>query len=646
MIYRLLLFYVFLFGCRMAASADTITITQSDEPFLVLPHSQVWNDENGIQTFEEILRHYQSPVKPREINTSAKAHWLRFSVMQNYAALEQLYITIPFTDFIDLYISGDGGKTYMHKRTGDLIPLNQRQVKNGQMVFVDLYIHKNQPTEILLKLESRTNISQQFRQLALNAVRIYTSEGYTNQFTNQRIYQAVFYGALAIMMFYNLFLSLTVASRSYRYYVVFLLFISIFLASNNGYLFELFWPNHQRLDLYIRFFSTPLLLLSYLFFSEQYLHIRSNSKKAYSIWLGLVAAFCIMLLLMILGYWKTGRNISIVLSIISFVFILSVAIWVYRKGFLPARYFILADILLLIGGVVFALSRFNFVVHSPLTQYSVQIAVLLQVALLSLGLADRINIIRKNLAEQVLENEKLKLRSEQEQKHLTEVKNAELQTVNKELETFIYRTSHDIRGPLARLLGLSNLGIHDVNDRNALEYLEKIQFTAQTMDNILRRLNTMHEIANIELRKEPINFREIIAEITESLQPKHIEVIINQPADLKFESDKRIIKFILQNLVENAFKFYNPGAEKPYVEISIEKADQYLQIHVADNGIGISAEEAPYLFQMFSTVGKKYENTGLGLYKVTKVLDKVGGRIQLANDKERTHFIVELPLRS
>ncbi|MGZ5302837.1 MAG: sensor histidine kinase [Bacteroidia bacterium] len=640
-----LLLCIFLFAARLCALAETIVISPGNEPYTILEHSILWNDAEGKKTFPQAQNFFKSATQnSTAINTSAKVHWLKFSVLQNYSPLEKLYITIPFTDYIDLYISHDAGKTYQLKKSGDLVPLLQRQVKNGQMVFIDIDVAKNRPADIILKLESRTKISQQFRNLAVKAVRIYTSAGYTNQFTNQRIYQAVFYGALAIMMFYNLFLSLTISSRSYRYYVVFLFFICIFLASNSGYLFELFWPQNQRLDLYIRFLSTPLLLLSYLFFSEQYLHIRSNSKKAHNIWLALVGAFCIMLIIMLLGYWKTGRNISIILAITSFVFVLAVAIWVYRKGFLPARYFILADILLLSGGIVFALSRFNFVVHSPFTQYSVQIAVLLQVALLSLGLADRINLVRKNLAAQVLENERLKLRSEQEQKQLIEVKNIELQTVNTELETFIYRTSHDIRGPLARLLGLSNLGLEDVEDKNALEYLQKIQFTAQTMDNILRRLNEMHEIAQIDLQKEPIDFRQLLTEITEPLQPKNIAVKLNLPQDLVFESDRRYIKFILQSLVENAFKFQDPAAKNPYVQIDIEELNNNLRIHVIDNGIGISAEEAPYLFQMFSSVGNKYKNTGLGLYKVKKVLEKNNGSISLIKDPEnRTHFLVELP---
>ncbi|MGZ5244680.1 MAG: sensor histidine kinase, partial [Bacteroidia bacterium] len=106
----------------------------------------------------------------------------------------------------------------------------------------------------------------------------------------------------------------------------------------------------------------------------------------------------------------------------------------------------------------------------------------------------------------------------------------------------------------------------------------------------------------------------------------------------------RLVKFILQSVVENAFKFHDPAAENPYVQIDIEAINNKLCIHVIDNGIGISAEEAPYLFQMFSTVGNKYKNTGLGLYKVKKVLEKNNGSISLIKDPEnRTHFLVELP---
>lgn len=640
----------FILWARLQASGAVIEIKPTDRPSVVSNNSRLWNDETGKSTLQQAQLQFGKPQISQWLNAEAPVHWLKFSVKQNYAAQDKLYLTIPFTDYISLYVSYDGGKTYQLQKSGDLVALTSRHVKNGQMVFMDIDVQQNQVAEILLRLQSSTSISQQFKPLAVNAVRIYTSAGYYKQFEKPRIYQALFYGALAIMMFYNIFLSISVASKSYSYYVLFLLLICVFLASNSGYIFELLMPSHPRADLYIRFLSTPLLLLSYLLFSEQYLHIRSNSKIAYKVWRVLALAFCLLPVFMLLGFWKLGRDISIILAIASFVFILAVAVLINRRGFVPARYFILADILLLIGGIIFALTRLNFVVYSPVTQYSVQIAVLLQVALLSLGLADRINLARRSLAAQVLENEKLKLRNEQEQKQIIEEKNKALQTVNTELSTFIYRTSHDIRGPLARLLGLCHVGLMDVKDVNALDYLDKIQFTAQTLDNILRRLKTMHEIAEIELQPQETDFSVMINEVVNELQPGDITVKVEVPGGLNFMHDNKLLKFILFNLLQNAFKFARPeliSAKKAFTSIAIEASGEDIIMHVRDNGVGVSAEEAPYLFEMFSTVGKKYQDTGLGLYMVKKVLDKTGGQISLINDGGLTHFAVHLkPLRT
>ena len=631
-----------------AAINPVLEIIQSAKPQSVLAQSRLWNVEGNKSTFTD-AQHFFSQnenTASQKISLAADIHWFRLRITQNYKAKEQLFLAVPFTDHVYLYTSTDNGKTYKLKKSGDLVPLYKRDVQNGQMVFIDFEVFKGQFTDVYLKLESRTNISQQFKKMALNSIRIYTKAAYTDRFENERIYQALFYGALAIMMLYNLILSISLASRSYAFYVLFLLLISIFLASSSGYLFELVLPAYPRLDLYIRFNSTPLLLLSYLVFSEQYLRIRSNVPKAHKVWLGLIVLFCLLAVLMLFSFWKTGRTLTIISAVISFIYVLVMAFYINKKGFAPARYFIIANIFLVAGGILFALSRFNLVVHSTLIQYSLQIAILLQVALLSLGLADRFNLFRKNLAAQVLENEKLKLRSEQEQKQLIEIKNKELQTVNTELATFIYRTSHDIRGPLARLLGLCNIGLIDVEDINALDYLQKIQLTAQNLDVILRRLTTMQEITQAEYTEEDIDFEAIIHEIQQQLSAYNMQVDLHLQENLRYRSDRHLIKFILNNLIENAFKFSSKNpAEKPFVKADIQAVNDKLIITVTDNGTGIKPDEAEYIFQMFSTVGTKYENTGMGLYMVKKVLDKMGGTIQLENrDDSLTQFTVSLPL--
>ncbi|RYD74199.1 MAG: HAMP domain-containing histidine kinase, partial [Sphingobacteriales bacterium] len=306
-----------------------------------------------------------------------------------------------------------------------------------------------------------------------------------------------------------------------------------------------------------------------------------------------------------------------------------------------------------------------------------------------LGLADRINLFRKQLATQVLENEKLKLLKEQEQKRLIEDKNRELEIkiiestaevvkqkedlaklntelekivaertlelsiantdlheVNSELAAFIYRTSHDVRGPLSRLLGLCHVGLLDISDLNALEYLEKIQFTAHKMDIILKRLSKLFEITQLETQNDEILFPKLVKEILDELPDYQSDIKINIQENLQYIADFKLIKFVVFNLVENALKFSNIGENaNSLVKIDIVNDHDYIKIQVSDNGSGISEDEAQYIFHMFSQIGMKYENTGLGLYMVKKILDRMGGTITMEKSSEGfTQFTIKLPL--
>ena len=135
----------------------------------------------------------------------------------------------------------------------------------------------------------------------------------------------------------------------------------------------------------------------------------------------------LIVLAMLLGFWAFGRTVVIFAAAGIFLFLVYVTAVCIYKGFTPARFFLIANILLLVGGIVFALERVSIVVHNPLTQYSMQLAVLLQVSLFSVGLADRINLFRKQLAEQIIAQTKLEKEQEVERKRLIEEKNKELE---------------------------------------------------------------------------------------------------------------------------------------------------------------------------------------------------------------------------
>jgi signal transduction histidine kinase len=195
--------------------------------------------------------------------------------------------------------------------------------------------------------------------------------------------------------------------------------------------------------------------------------------------------------------------------------------------------------------------------------------------------------------------------------------NESLQRVNEELDNFIYKTSHDIRGPLASLKGMCNVAIMDVKDTLALNYLRKLDITAEKLNTILTRLLIVNQINNSTLAAERIDFQSIVSDVLllenkKGLPPR---LTIRKQIDdsVSYYSDKEFVRIILENLIDNAIKFYNDSDRiEPFVDISVTEQGDNVKIKVVDNGIGISQVHPDKIFQMFSRASERSETGGIG----------------------------------
>ncbi len=390
----------------------------------------VLNDEEGTLTLDQVLKKdkegaFISPENP-DFNSSAQVHWVKFTVDHRGKFIEYK-LGVAYTDIVRLY-SPLPEFGYSFDESGDLLGLSERPVKNGQMVFLQCLPMKRVKSTYYVRLESTTYISQQLRGQAVGSLTMYSDVGFKQRFVTPKIYQAVFYGALFIMIFYNFFIFITLRSRDYLYYVGYLFGIALFFSSNGGYLMELVLPENPRLDLYVRFLSTPLLMVFYLQFSQSYLRTDKTSNFVQKTFLVLKILFGLSIVMMIAaGQWKFGRLVTIIAAMFSYLLILAFAIRSARQGYSPARYFIAANIVLILGALLFAFPRLSGTVQNPITQYGVQLGIIIEVSLFSIGLADRINLARKELEQQKLAQVELEKQQEIEKQQLIEEKNRELE---------------------------------------------------------------------------------------------------------------------------------------------------------------------------------------------------------------------------
>jgi signal transduction histidine kinase len=230
--------------------------------------------------------------------------------------------------------------------------------------------------------------------------------------------------------------------------------------------------------------------------------------------------------------------------------------------------------------------------------------------------------------------------------------NKSLVRVNDELDNFIYKTSHDIRGPLASLKGICSVALMDVKDPLALDYLTKLDISSGRLNVILTRLLIVNQINHAIVGREPIDFNGIVDDVLllerKKGLPPRFEVRKEIEKNINFHSDKDLVRIILENLIDNSIKFYNDSDRiQPFVYIKIAlQHDKDVVVSVIDNGIGIAEAKPDKIFQMFSRASERSGTGGIGLYLSKLASEKLGGQINLRNTPEGyTEFYVSFPLK-
>ncbi len=228
--------------------------------------------------------------------------------------------------------------------------------------------------------------------------------------------------------------------------------------------------------------------------------------------------------------------------------------------------------------------------------------------------------------------------------------NHSLQQVNAELDNFIYKTSHDIRGPLASLKGICNVALMDVKDPLAISYLNKLDITAERLNSILTRLVIINQINNSKLSIEKIEFENIINDVLllekKKGLPSDLTIFKSISPNTHIHSDRELVRIVLENLIDNAIKFYNDSTRiDSFVNIIIEMIENgFVKVRIIDNGIGISESSPGKLFQMFTRASERSETGGIGLYLTKIATEKLGGKVGLLTTPEgHTEFYVVFP---
>jgi len=245
------------------------------------------------------------------------------------------------------------------------------------------------------------------------------------------------------------------------------------------------------------------------------------------------------------------------------------------------------------------------------------------------SVADLLSLILKKIYS---ERELAEYSHQLEQK--VNLRTKELKNTNKELKSFSYSVSHDLRAPLTRLDGFSKVlqdRYSDKLDEKGLHYLNRIRAASQQMAILIDDLLHLSRISRKEVKRELVDIgqlaQNIIVRLQEADPERNIELKI--APKLTSYADKGLTQLMLENLLQNAWKF-SQKKEITLIELGEIKDNGSSWFYIKDNGIGFDMKYYDQLFQPFHRLHSavEIEGTGIGLATVQRIINRHGGFIK------------------
>ncbi|MHB2141055.1 hybrid sensor histidine kinase/response regulator [Pseudomonas monsensis] len=543
----------------------------------------------------------------RPANPAAQRTWL-------------LELAYPPLDHLDLYMADANGDYRLIRQTGDALPFASREIRQNNYLF-DLEFKPDQQRSVYLRLASEGSIQA--------PVTLWSSTAYLEDQPVRLYVLGIIYGVLLGMLVYNLFIYLSVRDTSYLYYIFYIASFGLYQLSVNGAAVEYFWPDNP----WWANAATPFFIgCAGLFgsqFARSFLQTNNHSRWLDRVLIGLIAFSALVVGLSLMTSYALSLRLATLLALTFTVVIFAAGILAWWRGLRVARYFIIAWSAFLLGGIINTLMVLGLLPNVFLTMYASQIGSAIEVALLSLALADRINAMREQQAQTLFDaGQKL------------EVLNQQLAHSNKLKDEFLATLTHELRTPMNGVIGSLELMQTVELDPELEQYQQTAAGSARDMMRMVNGILTLTELQAGKLKATPDSFslRGVVEALrlqfdgnaaSKSLDFK-VEVLPTLPDRLHGDSVK--LAQCLECLLDNAIKFTRVGGLALRVTGKPASDNRLaLSFAVIDTGIGFTdlGEATLYqrFFQLDGSMTREYGGLGVGLAICRQLVELLGGKL-------------------
>lgn len=226
---------------------------------------------------------------------------------------------------------------------------------------------------------------------------------------------------------------------------------------------------------------------------------------------------------------------------------------------------------------------------------------------------------------------------------------SDLEAKNKELDAFVYRTSHDLMGPIASILGVTELSKKDLHDPLAKEYMGMVDGCASRIKSILIELNELARMRSTTMSVGEVDLKAVCNRLIDDQIAekglKNLSVSKNFRHSIKLHSNRKLIASILSAVIDNALTYRKINfSAQPELRISTINENLGVRILIRDNGMGIAPHLVSRVMGMFERATEASKGAGLGLYIAKTSVERIGGGIEIKSvDREFTEVALWIP---
>ncbi|WP_159931263.1 hybrid sensor histidine kinase/response regulator [Oceanicoccus sp. KOV_DT_Chl] len=642
-----------------AANEPPPFIIAEDAPSADLTHAVKWLEDKSrtftidkISSADFITRFQPNNAPLINHGYTDSAIWLYLPINRQgespdtvAARLWLLQINYPQLDLIDIYARRQDN-SISHLQLGDSLPYQQRPYKDPSYI-APVSIAPGETVEIFIRVTTSGSMQVPLRLLSTAEI--------PSHISGKNTAYGAFYGVMLVMAIYNLFIYLSTRDKSYLYYVLYVLSFSLFQSAISGHGFAYLWPNSMNWNqLAIPVFISLCCLFASTF-SRYFLDLKSYAPtldlllKAN----GLVAlGLFFSSLFLPVGLSTELTIISVFATTIS---VLSAGLISLKHKFWAARFFVLAWFSLIPGSVMHALAAADIITANAITLNSDLIGSLFEVILLSLALADRINVLRK-------ENQEIILQSQQKLEFAnTQLNNTldQLEKSNQLKDQFLATISHELRTPMNGVEGSLNLIDSDKLKPRQQEYLASAKLSARNMTSVVDSILSFSEMQSGQLivKKQIIDLASTLQPLANEselrCQQKGLtfqwQIDHNLPKAISTDSDQLIL--ILKQLIDNAIKFTSQGQVSVNISSGMDEHSQreMLSCSIIDSGSGIAKEQINQIFTPFQQLdandNRQHNGLGIGLAICNQIAAYMGGKLCVQSQPgSGSEFTLLIPL--